>query len=314
MQLIFMDQDIEYCDRLMEELLTLNNQTGMIFRITSFEELEKIELNFNEPMMILLDDRAVTQKELSDCHYKKGIPFTILCEGALSGEILQWLIEINIAQEVANNYCVNRYQSSSSIIQQIHENYIFQGDYLTIDKIQKTKLIALFTPYGESKTSQLIESYIEKYNRSGETALLIHYDPYYQAIDSDKLNLSFIFSQIKRKQRNISWMIEEISITKSTGLRSIKGPSHMLDIDYLDEESMQIFIQWLQKGTKYHRIFFNFNGVHISKHVDKILNISSKCVLLSNSEAIQYQVMRQFQYTWYVPNGDAEKLIKEMMI
>lgn len=314
MQLFFIDQLTTYCEQLIQEIIVLKDNTINMNRIISFEELEKMNFNQNEPSLLLVDETFITTGGFAGWYCNKKIPFSILCEGVLSIDSVDLLNDLSIDRMYIDKYCINRYQSTTQIISQIRDNYMFQGEYVNIDKHEKTSVISLFTPYGNSQFSQSLESYVKKYSHLTKSTLLIHYDPYYQNLDSNPYNLSYLFSQIKRKPRSISWLVEEIIRINKADVPSLTGPSHMLDIDYLDEDSMNCFLEWLENGTKYERIFLNFNGVHISKHVDKLLNISSKCALLSNSESIQRLILSQFPYKWHLQNGEVENLIKEMMV
>jgi len=314
MQLLLIDTDTHYRDKFIEALMQYDKQNITVHTLVNLDELIKFNINIREQVMLLVDIECVSSDEFYTWWKKNKIPFSVLCEEFVSLESIDFFQHCVFKEEDVSKFFLNRFQEVSSLMDNIKDNYLSQGNYTHINKKTQTSVVSFFSPYGDINLSSKIENQLLKSESVAITTLIIHYDPFYRINERTQFNVSYVFSQMKRKNADISWIIEGVVRKISPNIHCLDGPLHMADIDYLDDSALEQFIHWLIKDAKYQRIILNFNGVHISKHVDKLLSISTQCALLSMNEAIQMLVLKQFQYKWHILNGNVENILKEMIV
>jgi len=314
MQLFLLDTDIHYRDQFIEVLMLCESQKITIQTLTNLEELIKLNFDIREPVMLLVDIECVTGEAFYAWWLKSKIPFSILCEEFVSIEDIDLFKNDEFKDGEVSKFFLNRFQEVNCLLDNIKDNYLSQGNYTHILKNTMTSVVSFFSPYGDINFSSKIENQLLKSESVSVPTLIIHYDPFYRINERTRFNLSYVFSQIKRKEKDISWIIEGVVRKISPNIHCLDGPLHMSDIDYLNDVMLEQYTHWLLTESKYHRIILNFNGVHISKHVDKLLSISTQCALLSMNEAIQMLVLKQFHYKWHLHSGDIENIVKEMIL
>lgn len=312
MYLYIFDSDNAFFHALKNAIGIVNNQKIQLYHYTTIEDFLDTIGSANSPAMFLLDLESIESQTFNAWYKLKNIPFLILCEGVINLK-QEDLIKSSFDIEDLDELLILKYQNIDLLWKNITKRFISKGTYRSISSENCTELISFYTPYGIDNFSSSIEKWLEKYADVRSISLLIHYDPFYRNESSD-YNLSVVFSKISRKGNNSAWIIQEIVRRISKSLDIIDSPLHMYDIDYLSEEKLEIFIEWLKSKTQYQRVIFNFNGVHISKHINRILESSSKCVLFSKNEIVQQNIMKQYAYKWNILNGENELLVKELMM
>lgn len=312
MYLYIFDSDNAYFHALKNAIDNFKDQKTQLYHYSIVDDFVQSIESWNSPSMVLIDLESAESQNFKNWEKLSDIPCLILCDGIIS-KTLEEVVCSNFNSDDVDELLILKYQAIESIWNQIVKCYISKGKYRSIPTDNATELISIYNPFGTETYSYDLEKWIEKYTDERMKTLLIHYDPFYRN-EGNEFNLSFIFSKLSREKKDSVWYISEIVQKKGKGLDCIEGPLHMYDIDYLSEEKLESFIEWLKRKSQYQRIIINFNGVHISKSINKILESSNKCVLLSKSEVIQSIILKQYPYKWNLLSNDHEVLIKELMI
>lgn len=311
MYLCMIDKDTSY-RAAFEHSLLLTNDNKLIF--SGFSSLEEwYEQSKQKDVEVVIADiellNPMTYSQLvSDW---KGL-LIILCEQTIYEASQQWVVEIQQVNKEHPIYLLPKYQKIEQLYTYIKRQYIELSNCFTPLISRSTEIIALYSPYGNSKQSEFIENSLATYVECNKQSLLIHYDPFYRIEHNNGFNLSLLFSKISHNNNALTWITSEICRKRTPSLDCIDGPIHMFDIDYMDQVNTQRYIAWLKKDSNYDRIVINFNGVHLSSHIFKILESSDTCVLLTEDERIQKHVLKQFNVKWNLQSGNIDNLMKEV--
>lgn len=318
MQLILLDSDENYLKALGIVVSSQMKENIELFTYSNELDLLKDSHLFNLDPYLLIHESFINQ--LNNNHHMIDLccklNIAILSEGIIdSGPIDIWL------QSVVKNYCTKdmntyihmKHQRIDKLFDNIKDRYLNHTNIQLYTGSSQTQFVSIFCPYGTLESSSNLETTLQKFP-SQHNILLIHYDPYYYVNNQTKFNLSYLFTLIKRGKENLSIIINELKQQHTHNIDVLAGPLNMLDIDCLTDEECQGYLYSLSHHLKYDYIVFNFNGLHLTKHITNILNQSKDCILCSQDEDVQLSVIRQADITWTLMTNQLKLILKEVII
>jgi len=342
MRLIIVDSDNNYLEQF-RFFVSMSEETHLeLFTYSSLDELvnQSDLLSLDSCLLIHEDFLLQLNKDIHSLIESRKLTICILSEGLVLADNSweRYLNSSSINIHLNEKSFVHKYQMTQDVITAVKDIYLSQTSNELIHGNKSSTIISVYTPYGKASVSSEIEELTKKLSQN-KKSLIIHYDPFYlkdQCISiqshqanrhifqvNDKqeksnirkplFNLSYLFTQIRRKKKNLSLLMSELVIQISTNVDVLMGPSNMLDIDCINSEEMKVYLNFLQNESHYEYIFLNLNGLHITKHINQLLETSKVCVLMNKDESVQLSVTRQTKVAWTIVLNNLGSVIKEVL-
>lgn len=318
MRLIILDSDQSYLNSVRVVISSQMKEYVEVFSFTTTKELLEVEQFVGLGSYLLIHESFINEFELN--HQLLNI-----CQKSCLGILSEGITKAQEFSEFFESVCFDptiqvkkskvymKYQPINTLLSRVKDDYLSTSSGKLVSGQKSTKLISLYHPYGSVSKSKWTETTLKNLP-SQFKILIIHYDPFYNASNKEKFNLSYLYTLIKRGKTDLSLGISEVKSVLSHNVDVIHGPGNMLDIDCLSEEENEIYIQGIANSLDYDVVLLNFNGVHISKHILGLLEVSSDAILCHEDDDVQLSVTRQTNITWTLMMNNLDNVLKEVII
>lgn len=313
MKLILLDQDKSYQKRFLEEVTQQIQRKIEVICVFTIEELIKV---YDSNSFLLVNEDFIISLIESDWFntiLSVGEPldhrFLVLSEGIIEPKyihILQMYCEQIQKEEIdIESFFILKYQRLDQLIYQVTDYYLFQDKRSRLCEKKNSELISVYTPMcSQLENKSALEMICQSANKLVRQshypnpqlkALVIDYNCYH--LSEEQYSLSYLFLGIKRKQENLSFVLQNI-IQREGDVDVLKAPIHMKDIDCLKQDQMDRYLQFLKNETKYDYIFMNFANVHLSQHIEYLLKLSKNCYYNHENKEFYNRIQEQYPYLW----------------
>lgn len=212
---------------------------------------------------------------------------------------------------------INKFQSIEQLIQQVQEIYLSASTQNICRGKTKSKVIAVFTPYGNKELSRNLSTITTKtfYGSKGSKILILHFDPYQYYIDKSSYlsSISYLLFQSIRKKCNIAYITHEVAIRTSTFVEEIYGPVCMQDLDEIEQRDLQDFMEQLRNNAEYDFILLNLNGIHITSNYEYLLKEADLCLLNEVEEGVCEAIRKQIDVVWNIRIKEEEGILETVL-
>ena len=319
MHIVIFDPDEEYLVMLQKEIIKNTDERVSVTIVSNQNDLQQIPRRNDDCYLVHESYFQAEESEQVKEQIKeqiKALRFGILVEGIYEERLLTQLNSL-FGPKDYEALCINKYQGVKEFLIQAQAIYLENISLKTCKGKAKTKILSVFTPYGNKEISETLSEVTKNtFSASkGSKILILHFDPYqYYFKKATYLScISYLFFQIVRKKRNIVYMIHEVCKRTSVFVDEINGPVHMDDIDEVEEKDLAFLLNQIKEDASYDFILLNLNGVHLTSNIRFLLNGSDFCLLNTVEEGVSEAIQSQVKVAWNIRMKEEEGILESIL-